>query len=234
MWILSMCMCVRMRVRMLLWAMCCVLCCASCAQNRAMWVPGARGPLIDQGMRSVRGVPTVDARIKKGDAPWSNRYHVVVLKDKTGRSYHVHEHDDGAHEEHKHDSMQKSVFVATAWFFFALYKRTWSRFDGNTCRFSPSCSRFGLDAVSIHGPLGFAYTFARLMRNHNDAGFYPGTVAGYLMDPLHHYTFFFDEPLWDALNAYEDRAQGWYMHVKMTRRLYGKQAMSETERGLDK
>lgn len=113
----------------------------------------------------------------------------------------------------------KGAMMAGAWFVFQGYKQTLSRLDGNRCGFTPSCSRFGYQALAAHGPItGVGMTFARLMRNHAEHDFYLNNPQGYLRDPLSNYTFFSDEPAPDTFWRYDDPAQGWYMHVKATTR----------------
>lgn len=62
--------------------------------------------------------------------------------------------------------------IALIW----IYRYTLSYFLGGRCRFYPSCSRYGLDAVHAHGALkGAALTVRRIGRCHpwNAGGFDP-------------------------------------------------------------
>ncbi|WP_083468388.1 membrane protein insertion efficiency factor YidD [Stenotrophomonas pictorum] len=53
-----------------------------------------------------------------------------------------------------------------------LYKRLISPLLGPRCRFVPSCSEYGMEAISVHGPLrGCWLTLRRLGRCHP---FHPG------------------------------------------------------------
>jgi len=107
---------------------------------------------------------------------------------------------------------QKSPAAATAWLFLHAYQHTFSRVDGQTCRFHPTCSGFAVDAVSELGLLGFPLAFGRLARPHNDASFYPtGADRIHLEDPLSAYLFFLEEDRPDGMR--DDPRFGWYHHV---------------------
>jgi len=57
-----------------------------------------------------------------------------------------------------------------------LYQWTLSPWIGPACRFAPSCSQYGIDAIRIHGPLrGLWMTGRRLLRCHpwHPGGFDP-------------------------------------------------------------
>lgn len=118
-------------------------------------------------------------------------------------------------------TVSQSPVAAGAWVLFRTYKETYSRFDGNRCGFTPSCSRFGLEAVSARGARGVMLTSARLMRNHGprEREFYRMTPRGYLRDPLENYTFFIGAPKLDAFHEHDDPAHAWFLHVRATRRL---------------
>ncbi|ROH86852.1 membrane protein insertion efficiency factor YidD [Pseudomethylobacillus aquaticus] len=48
-----------------------------------------------------------------------------------------------------------------------LYQIALSPYFGTQCRFSPTCSHYGIAAIRKHGALrGFAYTIRRLARCH--------------------------------------------------------------------
>lgn len=52
-------------------------------------------------------------------------------------------------------------------FLIRLYQRGISRFLPPRCRFHPSCSRYGIEAIGRHGPLRGSYlTFRRVLRCH--------------------------------------------------------------------
>lgn len=58
-----------------------------------------------------------------------------------------------------------------------LYRVTLSPFIGGQCRYEPTCSRYGLDAYRLHGPIrGTRMTIARVLRCH------PFSKGGY--DPV--------------------------------------------------
>ncbi|MEP1743295.1 MAG: membrane protein insertion efficiency factor YidD [Kangiellaceae bacterium] len=48
-----------------------------------------------------------------------------------------------------------------------LYKRTLSLWIGNSCRFYPSCSSYGMEAIEVHGSLkGSWLTLKRICKCH--------------------------------------------------------------------
>ena len=98
--------------------------------------------------------------------------------------------------------------------YFDLYKATFSRLDGPTCRFSPSCSSFGLHATSAHGAYGLVASFGRLQRWQNDDDFYPAK-GPLLLDPISNYVFWFASPAPDTFERFDDPAHAWYMHVDL-------------------
>lgn len=58
-----------------------------------------------------------------------------------------------------------------------LYRVTLSPLIGNQCRYEPTCSRYGLEAYRLHGPVkGSSLTLRRILRCH------PFTKGGY--DPV--------------------------------------------------
>lgn len=75
--------------------------------------------------------------------------------------------------------------VASVW--FAVYQHTWSRADGPTCRFKPTCSAFAREAIRKHGIKGIALAFARLQRNHSHPEFYGTSPDGRLKNPVEDY-----------------------------------------------
>jgi hypothetical protein len=115
------------------------------------------------------------------------------------------------------DDLARGPAAAAAALWWAAYKQTYSRFDATTCEFSPSCSRFGLEAVQHHGPLGFPMTFARLLRHH-DHDFYPSS-GRLLLDPVSSYTGWGGPVRADALARHSDSAKGWHEHVRASARL---------------
>lgn len=51
--------------------------------------------------------------------------------------------------------------------FIRFYKRTLSLFIGNSCRFYPTCSSYGIEAIEKHGSLkGSWLTLKRISRCH--------------------------------------------------------------------
>jgi len=60
-----------------------------------------------------------------------------------------------------------------------LYRITLSPFVGGQCRFEPTCSRYGLDAYRLHGPIrGTRLTVGRILRCH------PFSKGGYDPAPI--------------------------------------------------
>ncbi len=60
-----------------------------------------------------------------------------------------------------------------------LYRATLSPFIGGQCRFHPTCSRYGLEAYRLHGPVrGSLLTLRRILRCH------PFVKGGYDPVPL--------------------------------------------------
>lgn len=108
---------------------------------------------------------------------------------------------------------------ASAWLWYQGYKNTLSKVDGNSCRFYPSCSTFGLHAVRRHGLFGVAMTFGRLHKNHQDARHYPITRPPFLDDPVANYSFWLARPRLDAFADYDDPAHAWYQHLRATKSL---------------
>lgn len=111
----------------------------------------------------------------------------------------------------------RGVLATTAALGFVVYQQTWSKLDGPTCGFAPTCSRYALDAVTTHGPLGVALGFGRLMRLEGDIYFYHVHGTGRLEDPIANHTFFLRRPALDAFHTYRDRAHAWHGHVRAMR-----------------
>ncbi len=60
-----------------------------------------------------------------------------------------------------------------------LYRVTLSPLIGNQCRYEPTCSRYGLEAYQLHGPVrGSLLTLRRILRCH------PFVKGGYDPVPL--------------------------------------------------
>lgn len=110
----------------------------------------------------------------------------------------------------------RSSTGATARLLFQFYSSTWSRADGSTCRFSPTCSGFGRQAIARHGVFGLVMTFGRLHRNHADADFYD-VERGRLRDPVSLHSFWFSTPSEEALA--EEPEIGAYLQVRQAARL---------------
>lgn len=52
-------------------------------------------------------------------------------------------------------------------FLIRLYRWTISPWIGPACRFAPSCSAYGMEAIRVHGPVrGLALTTRRILRCH--------------------------------------------------------------------
>jgi putative membrane protein insertion efficiency factor len=66
--------------------------------------------------------------------------------------------------------MMKLIQVPFNFFFIGLiriYQYTLSPLLGPACRFSPSCSQYGIEAFKKHGPLkGFVLTAKRISKCH--------------------------------------------------------------------
>jgi len=70
-----------------------------------------------------------------------------------------------------------SLFRRVAMFPIRVYIATLSWLLGGQCRFTPSCSRYGLEAIEKHGPIkGWWMAITRVLRCH------PFTPGGY--DPV--------------------------------------------------
>lgn len=101
---------------------------------------------------------------------------------------------------------------ATAYLAWRLYSNSLSRVSGDTCRFSPTCSRFALDATA-GGPEGLVLTFGRLMRHQLNDPLYHDTPDGALIDPPDYY-FFWRSPLGRDAHRYQlERRHAWYLFV---------------------
>ncbi|MBK8167665.1 MAG: membrane protein insertion efficiency factor YidD [bacterium] len=85
-------------------------------------------------------------------------------------------------------------------FVFGFYRTCISPLDGAKCGYTPSCSRFGQDAIGRHGLQGLLMTSDRLQRCHGCSGsFYvhhPG--SGLSLDPVA------DNRLWGSQHATYD------------------------------
>ncbi len=187
---------------------------AGCATSTEL--PAIDGESFAPGMytfQTQRDAVVEDAEL----APWSTTWFYPVL--------------EGPNVERREPTMTKlreqarghttasSPTLAAAWLYYRFYKETFSRVDGNTCRFNPSCSTFGIQAVRDHGLFGIASTFGRLHRNHSAEEFYPTKIQPYLEDPVANYTFVFREPKLDDFSSYDDEAHAWVQHLRAVRRL---------------
>lgn len=117
------------------------------------------------------------------------------------------------------DHLASGPMQASAWLWFRAYQATFSRLDGTTCRFRPTCSGFAVDAIGEHGLLGLSMAFGRLGRNHNAMRHYHMSNPPFLDDPLDNYGFGGRQPWFDDFQSYDDEAHAWYQHVRATRRL---------------
>lgn len=108
---------------------------------------------------------------------------------------------------------------AAGWLAFQTYQATLSRLNGSTCRFHPTCSGFGLQAVREHHLWGVPLTFARLQRGHTDEAYYGTSTPPFLDDPVANYQFASRRPRLDDIGSYANPAHGWYQHVRAARRL---------------
>ena len=123
-----------------------------------------------------------------------------------------------------HSHLAAGPLEATIFLAWRLYSHTLSRTSGDTCRFSPTCSRFAVDAAPL-GPEGLVLTFARLLRSQLDDPLYRIDTEGFLVDPPSHY-FFWRAPLGLDAHQYDlDRRHRWYLFVHATN-----EANSEADR----
>ncbi len=127
--------------------------------------------------------------------------------------------------EHRGRSNRGGPIATTAFLYWRLYSSTVSRSMGETCRFSPSCSRFAVDAAR-EGPEGLILTFARLQRNHLDDGSYEHTHTGHLKDPTSNYFYWRSDLGLQAHRSTMPRHQAWYVFVEAARK-NGEQSADE-------
>ncbi len=156
--------------------------------------------MIEPGMRSVAALAS-----REPDSPWSAdpTFSPALVAPPTPAPPGV--------------PSPRGVVSTTAWLAFGLYQQTWSKLDGPTCGFAPTCSRYALEAVTSLGPMGVALGFGRLMRLEGDIGFHHVHRSGRLEDPLSNHTFFWRAPALDAFHTFEDRAHAWHGHVRAMR-----------------
>ena len=118
----------------------------------------------------------------------------------------------------EHHHLASGTFPATVFLAWRLYSHTLSRTSGDTCRFSPTCSRFAVDAAPL-GPEGLILTFARLLRSQLDDPLYQIDDQGFLIDPPSHY-FFWRAPLGLDAHQYDlHRSHRWYLFLHATKDL---------------
>ena len=93
-----------------------------------------------------------------------------------GHTHDGHEHGAGPGHEHRLGlwaRLGNAPFVLL----IRVYRVTLSPFIGGQCRYEPTCSRYGLDAYRLYGPIrGTRMTLGRVLRCH------PFTKGGY--DPV--------------------------------------------------
>ena len=88
--------------------------------------------------------------------------------------------------------MISSAASPLAWLFRGLilfYRYTFSAFLGTNCRFEPSCSRYGLDAIERYGAIrGGWLTLKRILRCHpwGGCGYDPGPERDGAASQMHH------------------------------------------------
>ena len=76
---------------------------------------------------------------------------------------------DLAGEQPVHQTERVGLLRSTLWVGLRFYQRVISPADGAGCTMYPSCSRYGMQAVSRDGPLvGTWLTAARILRPHSD------------------------------------------------------------------
>ena len=74
-----------------------------------------------------------------------------------------------------------SLLARTLTFFIWAYRLSLSGLLGGRCRFYPSCSEYGIQAVRSHGGLlGLKFSLSRILRCHpfNRGGFDPVPESG--------------------------------------------------------
>jgi putative component of membrane protein insertase Oxa1/YidC/SpoIIIJ protein YidD len=154
------------------------------------------------------------ARSECGFEPWSVGVIHPALPGESVNSGRPAGTASDVPETHYTSSYDASAFLAAVYLSFRLYKETWSRADGNTCRFSPSCSRFGWQAIRRHGVWGALLTMARLTRSHGESPLHPVDSDGvYVLDPLSNYDFWYADPS-GRFDSDLTEAQLWYRHVE--------------------
>lgn len=112
-----------------------------------------------------------------------------------------------------HSHLGGGPLEATIFLAWRLYSHSFSRVSGDTCAFSPTCSRFAVDAASL-GPEGALYTFGRLQRSQLHDPLYSVDAEGFLIDPPSHYLFWRSDL---GLRAHQydiDRRHAWYIFVQ--------------------
>ncbi|RDV39893.1 membrane protein insertion efficiency factor YidD [Bradymonadaceae bacterium TMQ3] len=145
-------------------------------------------------------------------APQRLRPHPAALAGDRAPSSAADAPDAGHGQAH----LASSPAQATAYLWWRAYSATYSRVDGSTCNFAPSCSRFGLEALS-HSPLGVVWTFGRLQRDQRPDDFYASGADGKLIDPVQAYTIWGDDPTLDRTPYAESSHHGWYLFVQAQR-----------------
>lgn len=111
------------------------------------------------------------------------------------------------------ESILQNPIGATAYGAWRLYSNTLSRSMGPTCRFSPTCSRFAVDATGV-GPEGLVFTFGRLQRNHLADDDYEHGDDGHLLDPPSNYFFWRSDLGLGAHRSSLPDHQAWYIFVR--------------------
>lgn len=120
-------------------------------------------------------------------------------------------------QESRSAQLGRSTSAATLYLAWRLYSHTYSRVSGDTCRFSPTCSRFAVDAAP-YGPTGMAATFGRLQRAQFDDPLYR-IEEDHLVDPIEFYFFWRSDAGLDAHRFAMERSLAWYLFVHATKDL---------------
>lgn len=187
---------------------------AGCSHARSL--PAPDGEPFDEGLYGFdqqRDALRGTARLR----PWSPGFFYPALAEP---EHVLPEAQRTIVARAKPHSTANGPLQASAWLWYQGYKNTLSKVDGNSCRFYPSCSTFGLRAVRRHGLLGVAMTFGRLHKNHQDARHYPMNQPPFLDDPVANYGFWLRPPELDHFDDYDNPAHAWFQHVRATRTLH--------------
>ncbi|RAL24743.1 hypothetical protein DL240_00600 [Lujinxingia litoralis] len=167
--------------------------CASCASAPA-FSPSERTP------QSAQLIPFEPTRLRPHPAHLTSPTHPMRAPG----------------QSHSRAHLAQGPLQASAYLWWRVYGETYGRASGPTCNFSPTCSRFGLEA-SAYGPRGLIWTFGRLQRDQRPDDFYATTPDGHLSDPIANYAIWTQAPTLDRSPYVETPHHGWYLFVRALR-----------------